>query len=296
MGYHSFRDSLHCSLSGISLLFSGHTFFSRSSESASVRETLDAISVDLPAVDRLGTFPVKASTPEGVLHPAVHVLQWKGADAPVIIYHHWSAEHPVDHSCRKIFLNRSYPFNANIILVQAAYHDAPDSFLECKGSLSSFVTMVMTSVAVIEALVQQFAAKKNVPVYVCGVKLGGWVTNLHHAFYNSAKAYIPVMAGAGFGDIFINSCFSSCVASSALRNEKTIRRVLNFDDLFMARGSHVNVYPLLAKFDRISDFYRQKTCYGDLPIAVMMKGHCTGATAWKTIRTHILRSIERGRR
>jgi hypothetical protein len=283
-------------MSGIALGLSGKKFFSKGTDSLSLRETLDAVKVKLPVIDKIGSFTVEASTPEGDLHPSVHVLQWKGSDAPFIIYHHWSNEHPVDHSARKIFLHKSHPFNANIILVQAACHDEPGAFGRCASRLSSFVTMVMTSVAVIEALVQQFSPKKGVPVYVCGLKLGGWVTNLHHSFYNSAKAYIPVMAGAGFGDIFFDSSFSSCVSSAARRSEKSIRRILNFDDLFMSCGSHTNVYPLLAKLDGISNFYRQKTCFGDIPVAVMMKGHITGAASYRQIRDHILRSLERVRR
>ena len=296
MGYNSFKDSLHCSLSGLKLGISGGKFFSGGTESLSFAETLDAVSVKLPAIDKIGSFTVEASTPEGTLHPAVHVLQWKGPDAPVIIYHHWSNEHPVDRSCRKIFSHRSFTLNASVVLVQAAYHDAPGAFRACTSRLASFVTMTVTSVAVIEALVQQFASQKPRPVYVCGVKLGGWVTNLHHSFYNSAKAYIPVMAGAGFGDIFINSPFSSCVAASARRNEKMVRRILNFDDLFMSRGSHTNVYPLLARYDAVSNYYRQKTCYGDIPVAVMNENHFSGAVAYKTIRNHIIRSIDRIRR
>jgi hypothetical protein len=295
MGY-SFRDSLRCSLSGLKLGISGAKFFSAGTESMTLSEALEAITVKVPAIDAIGSFIVEAETPEGVLHPAVHVLQWKGPDAPVIIYHHWSNEHPVDTSCRKIFMHKSFTLNASIVLVQAAYHDEPGSFRACTQRLSSFVTMVMTSVAVVEALVQQFNQKKPRAVYVCGLKLGGWITNLHHAFYNSAKAYIPLMAGAGFGDIFVNSRFSSCVAASARREEKMIRRILNFDDLFMSRGTHTNVYPLLARYDAVSNYYRQKTCYGDIPVAVFNKGHFSGATAWKTFRTHIVRSVERIRR
>ncbi|MGL4370472.1 MAG: hypothetical protein ACRCUT_12495 [Spirochaetota bacterium] len=295
MGYHTLRDSLSCISSGISLGLSGKKYFSRNTESATFRETLDAVSVKVPAVEKEGSFPAECRTPAGVLSPVVHVLQWKGDGFPVIIYHHWSHEHPVDSSARRIFLNNRTPFNANVILVQAAYHESAASFHDCADNLSSFVTMIMTSVAVIEELVKNFSAKK-VPVYVCGVKLGGWITNLHHAFYNSAKAYIPIMAGAGLGDIFFDSSFSSRVSSRAKQANQKVRRLLNFDDLFMATGNHANVYPLLAKYDKVSNYYRQKTCYGDIPVGVMLKGHVTGASSWKEIRTHISRSVERIKR
>ena len=202
----------------------------------------------------------------------------------------------MDHSARKIFMNPHYPFNANIILVQAAFHGTPEEFNTASADLTAFTSMVMTSVALIENLVQQFTAEKKIPVYVCGVKLGGWVANLHHAYFNTAKAYLPVMAGAGFGDIFFDSSFSSSVSSLAKRAHQKVRRILNFDDLFMSTGNHGNIYPLLAKFDKVSNYYRQKTCYGDIPIALMNKGHFSGASSYAEIRNHIFRSIERVKR
>jgi hypothetical protein len=61
----------------------------------------------------------------------------------------------------------------------------------------------------------------------------------------------------------------------------------------MARSSHSNVYPLLARYDRISDIDRQSTCYGDLKITILNKGHITGSRAFKAIRAALVVALRK---
>jgi len=295
MGYHTFRDSLFCSLHGMKLGMAGKKFFSRSAESLVLSELYESATAVVPKISATGSFPVQAQVSGGAVHPVLHVLQWKGEGLPVILYHHISNEQPIDASCRKIFLNPKYPFNANIILIQAAYHESPSSFSECSGNLQHFAGMVAVSVRVIDECVAQFSARKMTTV-VCGLKLGGWVSNLHHALSNTASVYIPLFAGAGFGDIFIDSKFSKCVSSLAKKNHQRVRRVLNFDDLFMARQTHSNVYPLLAVHDQIALFVRQRPAYGDMKFTLIEKGHITGAKAISKIRKHCITVFEKIKR
>jgi len=183
-------------------------------------------------------------------------------------------------------MNHKHPINANIILIQAAYHETPAAFGVCSRDLQLFARMVAISARIIEEIVADLSERKIQSV-VAGVKLGGWVANFHHAISNSAYAYVPVLAGAGFGDIFVDSSFRSSVSSLARKNHQKVRRALNFDDLFMARSKHANVFPLLALYDKVSDYYRQSTCYGDHKIGTLKKGHITGAHAYKKIRAAV---------
>jgi hypothetical protein len=294
MGFHSFKDNLFCSFHGFKLGLSGKKFFSSNIDSKNLSETYESVSVEIPQLSKSGVYPLQAQTLSGVVSPAVHVLQWKGEGFPVIVWHHWSNEQPIDFSCRKIFMNPKYPFNANIILVQAAYHTQGE-FSNAARDLSHFATMAAVSVRIIDELVKQFSGRK-MPVIVCGLKLGGWVANFHHAVSDSAYAYIPILAGAGFGDIFIDSPFSNCVAPNALRNHAKVRRALNFDDLFMARHHHKNVFPLLARYDRIAQPARQIPAYGDMKIPLMNRGHMSGAAAFSLMRKHCAAVIDRIKR
>jgi hypothetical protein len=294
MGYHSFKDNMFCSFQGFKLGLSGKKFFSANIESPYLPECYESVSVAIPQISKIGVYPLKASTPSGTVQPVIHVLQWKGEGFPVIVYHHWSNEHPIDSSCRKIFMQPKHPFNANIILVQAAYHGAGEFSLATRD-LSLFTTMAAVSVRVVDELVKQFSERK-MPVIVCGLKLGGWVANFHHAVSDSAYAYIPLLAGAGFGDIFIDSPFSKCVSAKARRNHQKVRRALNFDDLFMSRHHHKNVFPLLARYDRIAQPTRQIPAFGDMKIPLMNKGHISGASAFSLMRKHCAAVIDRIKR
>jgi hypothetical protein len=295
MGYHAFRDSLFCSLHGMKLGMAGKKFFSRSVESPVLSELYESATAAVPQVSSTGSFPVQAKVAGHAVNPVLHVLQWKGEGLPVILYHHLSNEQPLDASCRRIFLNPKYPFNANIVLVQAAYHETPSSFSECSSDLQRFAEMVAVSARVIDECVAQFSSRKMMTI-VCGLKLGGWVANLHHALSNTASMYIPLFAGAGFGDIFIDSKFSKCVSSLAKKNHQRVRRVLNFDDLFMARQTHSNVYPLLAVHDQIAMFVRQRPAFGDMKFTLIEKGHITGANAFSKIRKHCMNVLEKIKR
>jgi hypothetical protein len=285
MGYHGFRDSAYCAWNGFKRSLSGSLFFSESVESPTLIELYQGFAVTVPPIVSEGEFPVVV-TGRDDLRPIVHVLRWLGDGYPAVIYHHISNEYPIDGSCRKILLSAKNPLHANVVLVQAAYHETSAAFNKCVRGLSSFAAMVALSARVIDECVAQLSERKMKTV-VAGMKLGGWVANFHHAVSNSASAYVPALAGAGFGDIFVDSSFNKCVSSRALREHGRVRRALNFDDLFMARAGHPNVYPILAEYDRISDYYRQSTCYGDHRIAVLSKGHITGARAFDVLRSQI---------
>ena len=49
-----------------------------------------------------------------------------------------------------------------------------------------------------------------------------------------------------------------------------------------------NVHLLLARFDQIIAFDRQKVVYGATPVTILNRGHVTGAPAAKDIRNRIL--------
>ena len=65
--------------------------------------------------------------------------------------------------------------------------------------------LLSVSVKLIEALVQYLKSEGNGKIMVLGISLGGWVTNLHRSFYNSADIYVPIFAGAALGEVFVTS-------------------------------------------------------------------------------------------
>jgi hypothetical protein len=64
--------------------------------------------------------------------------------------------------------------------------------------------MLAASAALIEALIQQCRQQGVGPIIISGISLGGFVTNLHHACFNSADAYAPLLAGPLLEDTFLS--------------------------------------------------------------------------------------------
>jgi len=289
MNIHSLLDSFTISLSA--LLLPKSKFFRDSIESSSFSEHLQGINLLLPEIKQEGQYEVKAETLIGVLNPAFRIAQWKGKEYPTIIYHHGSGENPYDRSFNSIFPVKKIDIPANLIVIRAPFNRSAKEYMTSIKELSNFVAMLSVSVKLIEQLISCCRERGTSCIIVSGISLGGWVTNLHHTYFNNADYYKPLMAGAGLAEVFINSVYEKLTAPPAKENPEQVRKILNFDDDF-AKVDNSNVFPLLGKYDRIIRFERQKQCYNEKLITVLEKGHITGALAYKKLREHILKNME----
>ena len=290
MNIHKFCDLLVEDLSNLALL--RIRLFGESLDSPTFEEHLRGITFDLPPIKGEGFFALKAETLFGYLNPAFHVAQWKGKEFPTILYHHGNNERPFNYkfyslnTFKWILHSRKNEIPANLISLRAAFHENLKEYLTGLQSLSIFVAALSVSVVLIEKLV--FFLRENVrrQIIVSGISLGGFVTNLHRAYFNSADIYIPLLAGARIGDVLTTP--GRKMANPVLeKNAEKLRRILNFEDNFLkVKGD--NVFPLLARYDQIIDYESQKRCYGKQLIAVLGRGHITGALAGARIRQHIL--------
>lgn len=128
---------------------------------------------------------------------------------------------------------------------------------------------------------------------MAGTSLGGFVANRHCLHYNSADVYVPLLAGAALGDVFIDSVYSKGLSRVAKANAETVKALLNFDRDF-ATAPRDNVFPLLARYDQIVLYDRQRRCYGNRPVATLNRGHVTGALAHAELRRHVLQHLPMG--
>lgn len=235
-------------------------------------------------------YQVEASTLAGDLDALFRIAQWKGSDCPTIIYHHGASETPFDFGFKKIFPYKKEEILANLILVRAPFHLSRKEYSENIVTLDNFLAMVATSVQLIEELVLRLKSENCQDINIAGTSLGGYVSNFHHIFFNSADRYFPVMAGANFYDTLFESIYSRGVVKTSTEERKQLRELLDFSQEFSACDNS-NVYPLLAKYDRIVRYDVQKASYGDCPVATFDKGHVTGAIAAAAIRDHIFGNI-----
>jgi hypothetical protein len=262
-------------------------------ESPPLAEHIDAVEQPTIILAGEGLYEWSADTLVGELTTAVRIAQWLGDDYPTIIHHHGTNEQPFDMSFKQLLPHQKQSIPANLIVVRAPFAGSLKEFTQGIRTLTNYAAMLAVSVQVIEAVIAHCQSRGVPATVVTGISLGGFVTNLHHAFFNSATFYKPLLAGAAMGAIFTESVYSKLVDPSALARKDAILDLLNFEDAF-ARRDHGNVFPLMGRYDQFIEYERQKRAYGNQPIAVLDKGHVTGALAYTEMRQHILAGVTAG--
>ena len=264
-------------------------YFRDGVESPSVEEHIAGVQLDVPQFENEKTCEVAVETLAGPLTAAVQLAQWKGSGFPTIIYHHGALEIPYDYGFRRIFPLGKHAIDANLFLIRAPFHDRRKHFIEGMATTRNWLTMMAVSVNTIQQVIQQVRVKSDKKILVGGTSLGGFVTNLHHIHFNSADVYTPLLAGLAMDDVLLHSVYSKSVAASAKAQPEIMRRLFNFQPDFQRSGqSHECVHPLLAEHDAIIRFDVQRESYGGMEVAIIEKGHTTGAMDYLSLRNHMM--------
>ena len=285
------------SVTGALLAAGSRRFFSESTESPSYRDYMEEMTLEWPSMVGEGPCEVTVRTRTDVFDPAFCVVRWQSPHVPTIIYHHGSGENPFDFGTlststfKHIFLVGPEFDAINLIAVRAPFHRiSARKYIQYMGYLANFTAMFATSVTLIEGLVRYLRDRGAGRIIVAGISLGGWVSNLHRTYHNTADVYLPLLAGVVLGDIFLTSIYRRMAAADIENHAGDIRRVLNFEDEF-ERVTGTHVFPLMGRYDRIIEYERQKTCYRDIPVKVLEKGHITAAMASAELRRHIMETL-----
>ena len=272
-------------------------FFSESIESPGYKEFFEDITVSAPSFEE-GIHETEAETSVGKMDPAYYIAQWKGKGYPTIIYHHGNNERPFDfsrfakNSFKNIFMDSKKPIEANLIAIRASFHNASLKDYQKKiKHLSNFVGMLSVSVKLIEEIIHRLKEQGVTPVLVSGISLGGWVTNLHRSYYNTADTYVPLLAGAALGHLFTNSGYRKMAGRMARENPNKIMETLNFEEDFQ-KVKNDNVFPLLGQYDQYIQYERQQKSYSTDNIKVLKTSHVTSFLAVKELRGHILKTLQ----
>ena len=258
---------------------------------------LGGVDLDDPAVRS-----VDVETPVGTFEAAYRPWRWLGPEHPTLLYHHGSGEDPLDfgrfssNSFRRLFDGGAFDVPVNLLALRAPFHDGSTrAYARAMGELSNFVGMVASSTALVEGLRAGLVEAGCPAVTVSGISLGGFVTNLHRAYledarFGAADRYVPMFAGAALGEMFVSSVYRWMTGELARSNADRLREVLDFVDAFHAVESG-GCSPLLARYDRIAEYDRQLPSYAGMDVAVLEKGHVTGALATGSLRTHLRRRV-----
>ena len=276
------------------LLLRDATFFARSLDSRPLVEVATGSKASVDHLDRAGERTVTVDTPIGAFEAAYLPWQWRGPDYPTFIYHHGSGERPFDfgrfssNSFRRLFVASNEAIPANLVAVRAPFHDGSNmDYARAMGDLENFVGMLAASVSLVDALAIRASERTSSPVLASGISLGGWAVNLHRACFDTVDRYVPIFAGAALGEMFVSSVYRKMIAGPAQRRPDYLREVLDFETEFTVVEAD-DCSPLLARYDRIIEYDRQRPSYEGMSLSVLDRGHVTGSLATDRLREHVL--------
>lgn len=268
-----------------------YKYFCKSVESKRVSNLLKEMSVDVPKISGEGYYTVNIQFEGERKEAAFKVAQWKGDNYPTIIYHHGAAEGSYDFSFNNILAKKKSDIQANLIGIQALFNHSNKEFMESIAHLSNYTAMLAGSVLLIEGLIGQIRQISNQKIVVTGTSLGGFVTNLHFAYYNTADLYKPMLAGARIGDVFVNSAYSKMTSDKGKANAETLRDVLDFWNDVRDKNQD-NLFVLLAKYDQLIKYDVHRVDFDAEHVTIIPYGHSSGATKFKILRQHILNGLD----
>lgn len=295
MNIHPFLDNLIVKM--MKAVAGKRRIFSKSIESPSFAELMPLISLKVPKMDGVGIYQVEAETPAGLMNPAFKVQQWLGNDFSTIIYHHGNSERPFKirrfarNTFFKIFINTGNPVEANLIALCSPMHTISTKEYQQKlTELINFTASFAVMAKLVEELVIQIKANSKKPVIVSGISFGGFVTNLHRAFFDSADTYIPMLAGSSMEKSFLDSGFYELASDLVKDNPEKMKKILNFDKQFIGNTKN-NIFPLLGKYDQFIRLDSHLECYENHPVSIIERGHLTTAFSPEMMRDHIVKEI-----
>jgi hypothetical protein len=279
------------------LLLGEVKFFARSVSAPPLVDVARETDATVEDISRAGRHDITVQTPVGAFEAAYLPWQWLGPEYPTLVYHHGSGERPFNfgrfsaNSFRRLFVSTNVEFPVNLIAVRAPFHAGSSmDFARAMGELENFVGMIAAATGLVDALTTSLKDRTDQPVILAGTSLGGWVTNLHRACFDTADCYVPLLAGAALGEMFVSSVYRYMTAEKARRQPAHLHSVLGFEDEFTAVDVS-DCVPLLGRYDRIIEYDRQRPSYAGLSISVLEKGHVTGALATAELREHIVSSL-----
>ena len=272
-------------------------FFARSLDSPPLVEVASESEASVQDLSTAGERTVSVDTPVGTFEAAYMPWEWRGPEYPTLIYHHGSGERPFDfgrfssNSFRRVFAAADDPIPANVVAVRAPFHDRSNmAYARAMGDLENFVGMLAASSALVDALAERASEQTSSPVLASGSSLGGWAVNLHRACFDTVDHYAPMFAGAALGEMFVSSVYRKMTAEAARRRPEHLRDVLDFEAEFRDAEA-ADCTPLLARYDRIIEYDRQRSAYAGMSLSVLNKGHVTGSLASDRLREHVRSSL-----
>ncbi len=293
---HDMIDRLGASFGA--LVYRNHRLFGKSLEAVPLREAVRGTHTEVSELQPGVWQKVSAYGPAGRFDASYLPYRWRGFQAPTLLFIHASGEQPYDfrrfssNSFRSIFVDKGFDLDVNLILLMAPFHEgSQNDYIKAMGYLQNYVGMLSTTAALLDALADRLRKEGCPAILAAGLSLGGWVVNLHRAFYGrNVDRYVTMIAGSRLSEVFLSSHYQKLTAESARANPELLKDFLDFEREFRTNDSD-DCYPLLARYDRLVELETQRAGYEGMDLKILDKGHFTGMADTTAHRRHIQRSI-----
>ena len=233
-----------------------------------------------------GDCPVTLLYQGAKLPTSYRVLQWAGPTAPAVIFHHGSGDYPYHKRAAAIFGGARAPENVTLIATNIPFNShGKMEYIRAVGRLENFALMLAGAAVLIEDLVSRLRAAGCAHVTVSGISLGGWITNLHKAYFDTATEYRPIFAGAAPDHLFRETVYAKMAAKPAQEHPEAITAAIRFEDDFASRDNG-NVHALMARYDQYIILDRQARIYRPDHVTVIDTGHVTGTLKNDALSSH----------
>lgn len=296
MNLHKLIDKLGAALGGI--VYRNNLIFGKSLDSVSLPEAAGATVAKVDDFKEGSWQPVQAEGPAGTFNGGYLAYRWLGYDKPTLLYMHGSGEQPYnfgrfsDNSFKKIFSNAVMP-DLNLFLLAAPFHDrSQGEYIKALGYLNNYVGILSAAAATIDALAGRLKDAGCPSIYAAGFSLGGWALNVHRAFWSrNVDRYLPICAGTKPSAVFVESEYRKLTAPAARNKPQLLASLLDFEAYFK-NNTKSDCYPLMFRFDLLTELEAQQGAYEGMHMSILEKGHFTGQQAINDFRKHITHSIE----
>ena len=128
-----------------------------------------------------------------------------------------------------------------------------------------------------------------------GYSLDGFMVLVYHIIYGMADHYAPLLAGPDMVPVLVDTNYRYFLSELALAQSDRVRNLLDFLSAFQASETP-RVSPLLALYDLPMLYAYHNQCYVayDAPVAMIVRGHLTGALALGALCQHLLTCLRPG--
>lgn len=237
-----------------------------------------------------GEHAVWLETPFGEIRCHVKVRLAVLPDAPLLIYHHGLAEIPYTSTWERL-LPKSSPFPAHSVAVQAPYHNRISEPLATGFSSAQHVyQMFAGSLRVYELMQEQFEADGAAYTVTGGLSWGGITSLLYEAFFQTARATIPMFASPNLAQVLADG--AELIGRPLPLPREKLDAIFDFTPAY-EQCDKDRVFPVMGEDDLFFRFDRHAVVYSQERVLAVPSAH-VGAMwhARRQIHRHVLEILD----